>query len=66
MTIFFVHPETLKIYRIPTALTPPSSKTGIELCKTTIHGLERVKIKMDDLYRSVNDNFNTAVSAGKL
>ena len=66
MTIFFAHPETLEIYRIPTALTPPSGKTGIELCETTIHGLEHVKIKMHDIYRSVNDNCSTAVLTGKL
>ena len=66
MKFFFAHPETLEIHRIPTSLTFPSGNTGIELCKTTMHGLERVKIKMHDIYRSVNDNCNTAVSAGKL
>lgn len=66
LSIFFVHPVSLEMYRIPVALTPPSGKTAIELCKTSMKGLERYEIEIDDLFRSLNDNCTTAKKAGRL
>ena len=55
ITIFFIHPVSLELYRIPIALTVPLGGTAIELCKTNMMGLSRFDIEVEDLFRSVND-----------
>lgn len=64
ITLFFIDPTDMVMYRIPIALLKPIGKSAIELSRTNMHGLERYGIDMDDLYRSVNDNCTTAVAAG--
>lgn len=66
LTIFFIDPETLDMHRIPVALTKVDSETALALSKTCLHGLDRVGIEFEDLFRSVNDNCTTAIKTGRL
>ena len=66
LTLFYNHPETLVIRRVPIALTPPTGGTAVELCHTCMCGLERVGAEFEDLFRSVNDNCGTAKRTGML
>ena len=56
LTIFFADPDTLHLYHIPVALTEPTGKTAIELCRTSMFGLDRVGMKVEDLFKSMNEN----------
>ena len=66
LSIFFIDPETLFLYKIPVALAPPLGKTALLLCETCLAGLEQYDIRFSDLNKSVNDNCTTAVKAGRL
>jgi hypothetical protein len=66
LTIFFINPTTLEMYRIPIALTLPEGEKSIELYNTSMHGLQRYGIEMEDIYRSANDNCRTARKTGRL
>ncbi len=66
LTIFFMDSESMTLYRIPVALTPPLGKTSLLLCETCMLGLDRVGVRFSDLNRSINDNCTTAVKAGRL
>ena len=65
LSIFFIDPETLILYKIPVALAPPLGKTAILLCETCLAGLEEYGIRFVDLNKSVNDNCTTAVKVGR-
>ena len=66
LTIFFMDPRIMTLYQIPIVVTPPLGKTAIKLSKTSMLGLERIGIEMDDMYCAVNNNCTTAARAGKL
>ena len=66
LMVFFTNPESFFIFCIPVALTPPSGKTVIELCKACMCGLDGVGIEDEDSFRSIGDNCSTVVKAGKL
>ncbi len=66
LTIFFIDPETLDMYRILLALTRPSGKSSLEICRTSMLGLDRMGVEFEDLFRAANDNCNIAVKAGRL
>ena len=66
ITIFFAHPETLDLYRIPVALTPPDGKTALALCENTLAGVGRYGITSEDFWRAVNDNCDVAKKTGRL
>ena len=66
VSIFFVHPETLKVYRIPVALAEPIGKNAKVLCDTTLLSLKRAGVEPEDIFRSVNDNCTTAICTGRL
>ena len=66
VTIFFIHPETHTLYRIPIGMMPPGGKTGEALKKSCMEALKRVGITHKDLFRSVNDNCSTAKKTGRL
>lgn len=65
LSVIFMHPVTLEVYRVPIALLPPSGEKAHELAETSMLGLERAGIKHTSLYRSVNDNCKTAVKTGR-
>ena len=65
LTLFYTHPETLVIRRVPIALTHPTGGTAVESCDTCMCGLERVGAEFEELFRCVNDNCGTAKKAGK-
>eukprot|EP00957_Ditylum_brightwellii_P082034 6237958-Ditylum_brightwellii.AAC.1 len=66
ITIMFTYPETLEVYRIPIALTPPIGETAMELSQTNMMGLDRFGISFNDLYTAVTDNCTATVKAGQL
>eukprot|EP00986_Skeletonema_menzelii_P010506 scaffold5115_cov146-Skeletonema_menzelii.AAC.6 len=66
LTIFFLHPETLEIYRIPVGLAVPLGGTANALCETSLIGLRRVGVEDEDMHRAVNDNCTTAKKTGRL
>lgn len=66
VTIFFVHPETHTLYRIPIGMMPPGGKTGEALRDSCMEALQRVGITERDLFRSINDNCSTAKKTGRL
>ena len=66
LTIFFTDPRTMETYRVAVALTAITSKKAVELSATSLEGLERYGITMDDIFRTVNDNCTTAKKTSKL
>ena len=66
LTLFFTHPETLQVFRIPVVLTPPKGKSAMLLCQTNMMGLNRVGAIFEDLYRSINYNTTPAVATCRL
>jgi hypothetical protein len=65
-SLLYADPESLETYRIPIVLTPPGGNSSLVLCNTSMHGLERVKVTFEDLFRAINDNCPTAVKQGRL
>ena len=61
LAIFFLHPETLKMFSTPVASTPPTDRKAPELCSTRMMGLAWVGIELGDMFPAVNDNCTTAV-----
>lgn len=66
LTIFFLHPVTMEIYRIPIGLAVPLGGTAVDLCDTSLIGLRRVGIEDEDLHRALNDNCAAAKKTGRL
>ena len=66
LTIFFVCPVTLNVCRIPIALMPPLGAASMDICRTSILGLDRVGVNREDLYHAANDDCVIAVKAGRL
>ena len=67
VSIFFFNPITWKYYRLAVGLVDPSSHKAVEISEETIQVLGRYGIvAKTDLFRSVNDNTNAAVAAGRL
>ena len=65
VSLFFIHPANLIIYRIPVGLTEPIGKNADDLAKLTMDVLERCGGEAADIFRSVSDNTNVAVATGR-
>ena len=66
VSLFFVHPETLEVYRIPIGLAPPLGADAQKLFRTCKEALDRVGVEEEDIFRPVNDNCATAKKTGRL
>eukprot|EP00957_Ditylum_brightwellii_P195186 14871189-Ditylum_brightwellii.AAC.1 len=66
LSIFITHPITLWAYCIPMALTPLIRESAVELSATTMMGLECIRVEMEVLYITDNDNCTTAMKAGQI
>ena len=66
VSLFFVHPETLQVYRIPIGLAPPLGADSQKLFQTCKGALDRVNVEEEDIFRPVNDNCATAKKTGRL
>ena len=66
LSIFFMRPETLRIHRLLFSLVPPLGEDSNLLFNTCEEGLERVKVKENDTFRSVNDDCSTVKRKGRI
>ena len=64
VSLFFIHPANLVMYRIPVGLTEPIGKNVDDLAKLTMDVLERYGGEAAGILRSVSDNTNVAVAMG--
>ena len=61
-----MHPGTLTICRIPIYLAAPLGSASNLLLNTRKEGMDRVKVKDNGMFRSLNDNCSTATRTGRL
>ena len=65
VSIFLVHPGTLKIFHIPVALVSELEQGAKVLCETTLVALKYVGVEAADIVCSVNDNCTPAIDSGR-
>ena len=60
VSIFFIHPGSLDMYRIPIGLAQ-----HLELSEATMNIVKRCGGEASDVFRPINDNCNIAVATGR-